>query len=141
MTVGGAGGDRLFHTESIRIMELKGSRTEDLQPEMNRGCSHSGFHILDERERELHLLSLLLGHLHLLMDHMGDDGFIQCHFCLARFKKGQGNRIKIPPSFCILQCGDDIFVTYNNRRRKQVEQCVCKKSYKFSRIVACVIDF
>ena len=29
MTVGVAGGKRLFHTESIRIMELKGSRTEE----------------------------------------------------------------------------------------------------------------
>ena len=24
---------------------------------------------------------------------------------------GQGNRIKIPPSFCIRQCGEDIFTT------------------------------
>ena len=27
------------------------------------------------------------------------------------FSPYQGNRIKIPPSFCIRQCGEDIFTT------------------------------
>ena len=115
---------------------------------MNRGCSHAGAHILDERERKLHLLlhllihrlligflksqfkvfllrhepcihrregividdtfkplvlqflhlgihrrkvrfhlrSLLYGHLLLLTGQIDEDGFIQCHYCLARLQ-------------------------------------------------------
>ena len=31
--------------------------------------------------------------------------------CLTSASAKQGNRIKIPPSFCIRQCGEDIFTT------------------------------
>lgn len=52
----------------------------------------------------------------------------------------QGNRIKIPPSFCIRQCGEDIFTTIITAGGNKWSN-VCKKSYKASRRVAYVIDF
>ena len=36
--------------------------------------------------------------------------YIKC-FNQNHFRLRQGNRIKIPPSFCIRQCGEDIFTT------------------------------
>ena len=51
-----------------------------------------------------------------------------------------GNRIKIPPSFCIRQCGEDIFTTIITAGGNKWNN-VCKKSYKASRRVAYIIDF
>ena len=53
----------------------------------------------------------------------------------------QGNRIKIPPSFCIRQCGEDIFTTIITAVGNKWGIVCKKKSYKASRRVAYVIDF
>lgn len=43
------------------------------------------------------------------------------------FLLGQGNRIKKPPSFCIRQCGEDIFTTMLTAGGNKWG-IVCKKS-------------
>lgn len=47
---------------------------------------------------------------------MVDNQFLACHAgCVPTFSDCENltkdNRIKIPPSFCIRQCGEDIFTT------------------------------
>lgn len=53
----------------------------------------------------------------------------------------QGNRIKKPPSFCIRQCGEDIFTTIITAGGNKWSIVCVKKSYKASRRVTYVIDF
>ena len=55
--------------------------------------------------------------------------------------KLQGNRIKIPSSFCIRQCGEDIFTTMLTAGGNKWGIVCKKKSHKASRRVAYVIDF
>lgn len=46
---------------------------------------------------------------------------------LGHLRLSQGNRIKIPPSFCIRQCGEDIFTTMLTAGGNKWG-IVCKKS-------------
>ena len=66
-----------------------------------------------------------------------------CHFVKKQeiLFKNQGNRIKIPPSFCIRQCGEDIFTTMLTAGGNKWGIVCKKKSYKASRRVAYVINF